>query len=365
MVWAGTQTRGDGLGDYEILDHNMIDPAKIEIFCVIQSFFMGYYYTVFLPMVDTSFLKLQTVEGVWGYRSPDFLHYFREHVLSTKSLLKTAPVNDTKRLQSEISRQAILALLSRLFLGHPADISLKSSIAHKSANWCMGVVAKRTLMINSLLGKCQSIEEIGKFTMLDVDVGGVPRDPDGLIRPGFPEGLEFEFITSYQRNVVESCPPEDVTFHIEADWDTDADATLLCVRYKGRRISTISPAKADWQFCQAYLEPTDKKTSSRSRTCLSKGIPAGIESCLESPPRLPVSTVLDAPVLFQAFNRPRLQYTAIALYSGSFYVLLSSDCVATAELRLKEYRERVERNYQNGISRRKVINSQVIVAGSG
>ena len=360
VVWASNQTRGDGLKDYEILDHDMIDPAKIEIFCVIQSFFMGYYYSVFLPMVDISSLKLQTVEGVWGYRSPEFLHYFREHVLSTKSLSKTPPEKNYKRPESEISRQAILALLSRLFLGHPVDISSRSSIAHRSANWCMGIVAKRTLMINSLLGKCQSIEELGKFTILDVDVGGVPRDPDGLIRPGFPDGLEFDLTTSSRQNIGESCPPEDVTFHIEADWDTDADATLLCVRYKGRRISTISPATADWYFCQAYVEPISKETTSRSRTSLSKAIPVGIESFFESPPRLPVSQYLDVPVLFQAFNRPRLQYTAVALYSGSFVVLLASDCIATAGLRCKEYRERKVVNPS-----RKVTNSQVIVAGSG
>ena len=359
VVWASNQTRGGGLEDYEIVDHDMIDPAKIEIFCVVQSFFMGYYYTVFLPMVDLSSLKLQTVEGVWGYRSPDFLHYFRRHVLSTKSLLKTPPEKNYERHESEISRQAILALLSRLFLGHPVDISLTSSTADKRANWCMGIVAKRTLMINSLLGKCQSIEELGKFTILDVDVGGVPRDPDGLIRPGFPDGLEFDLTTSTRQNVGESCPPEDVTFHIEADWDTDADATLLCVRYKGRRISTISPATADWHFCQAYVEPIGKETTSRSRTSLSKAVPVGIESFFESPPRLPVSQYLDVPVLFQAFNRPRLQYTAVALYSGSFVVRLASDCIATAGLRCKEYRERKVVN-----PNRRVTNSQVIVAGS-
>lgn len=154
VVWTSNQIRGEGLEAYEISDHDMNDPAKIEISCVVQSFFKGYYYTVFLPMVDTSSLKLQIVQGVWGYRSPDFLHYFRTEVLLTKSSSKTAPVHYIKKVGSEISRQMILALLSRLFLGHPADISLKSSTSDKPANWCMGVVAKRTLIINSLLGKC-------------------------------------------------------------------------------------------------------------------------------------------------------------------------------------------------------------------
>lgn len=94
---------------------------------------------------------------------------------------------------------------------------------------------------------------------------------------------------------------------------------------------------------------------------MSKAIPAGIEDLLESPPRLPVSQYPDVPVLFQAFNRPRLQYTAVALYSSSFYVLLASDSIATAELRCKQHRERKPRNPAG----RRVTDSQVIVAGSG
>ena len=45
-------------------------------------------------------------------------------------------------------------------------------------HWCMGIVAKRTLVIKTaLLGKCRSMGEIGRFTLLDVDVGGIPRKP--------------------------------------------------------------------------------------------------------------------------------------------------------------------------------------------
>lgn len=59
----------------------------------------------------------------------------------------------------------------------------------------MGIVAKRTLVINSLLGKFHSTEEIGPFTLLDVDVGGIPRDSEGLIRPGLPDDCkELEMI---------------------------------------------------------------------------------------------------------------------------------------------------------------------------
>ena len=84
-------------------------------------------------------------------------------------------------------------------------------------------------MINGLLGRCRSLDEIGNSTILDVDVGGIPRNPDGLIRPGFPDGIEMEISESFQEDLAERCPSEDVTLHIEAHWDADPDATLLCL----------------------------------------------------------------------------------------------------------------------------------------
>lgn len=208
LTWLGTQTRGGGLADYEITDPDMVNPVKINSFRVLQSFFMGYYYEIFFRLVDTSSLRLKTVEGSWGFRSPEILHYVRKHVLSPRSLLKTGQAtNRSARLQSrqkrpvtDISRQAILALLSRLLLNHPIDIPLIFSTSDRTEDWCMGIIAKRTLLIDSLLGKCHSMDEIGKFTLIDVDVGGIPRNVDGLIRPGFPDNCdEMEAVDSVQK----------------------------------------------------------------------------------------------------------------------------------------------------------------------
>lgn len=51
---------------------------------------------------------------------------------------------------------------------------------------------------------------------------------------------------------------------------------------------------------------------------------------MESPPRLILSQYTDVPVLFQAFNKARLRYTAIALYDGCCKIQLASDSVETA-----------------------------------
>lgn len=61
-----------------ISDHAHTDKTTIEAFTVFQSFFMGYYYHMFLQLVDTSTLCLQMVDGDWGFRSVDLLGTMRD-----------------------------------------------------------------------------------------------------------------------------------------------------------------------------------------------------------------------------------------------------------------------------------------------
>ena len=338
LTWLNTQTRGGSSKDYDILDPDMVDRVKINAFCVFQSYFMGYYYEIFFRVVDTSSLRLQTVEGSWGFRSSDFLFYVRSQVLSHRSMPKggrttnmpNAAHSGQESPATDISRQIILQVLSRLFLNRADDIPLITSTSEQSDHWCMGIVAKRTLVVNSLLGKCHSMEEIGHFTLLDVDVGGIPRNPEGLIRPGLPENcMELEVIDHVRENVAESGPPEDVTLHIEADWEGNPDTTLLCVRYRGRRITTISPAKADRAFWEAYVEPSRRQLP-QPRTRFQHAVLADLSHLMATPPRLIMSQYVGVPVLFQAFNRVRLRYTAVALYDGCCRIQVASDCVGTA-----------------------------------
>jgi hypothetical protein len=48
----------------------------------------------------------------------------------------------------------------------------------------LGVVSELTLLTKSLLHECKTPTDIGCFVVLDVDVGGIPRDSLGLIRSG-------------------------------------------------------------------------------------------------------------------------------------------------------------------------------------
>jgi hypothetical protein len=297
----------------------------ISAFSVFQSFFMGFYYSVFFRVVDTSTLQLQICEGAWGFRDAGLMHYI------LRFFLMQPP--DWKRKATIFTRQQLVQLLSRLFLGSEIDLDESQRVS----TWCMGVVSKRTLLVNSMLGKCSTPDEVGGFTLLDVDVGGVPRDTEGIIRCGIPDTLvahyRYDFENDIRDSVAECSPPEDVTFHIEADWSTRPDSALLCIRYHGRRITTISPASADSSFCRDYVEPI---VSTNERTVLHRAMSIGIENLINPERPFSMSAKLDIPVLFQALDRPRLRYTAQALLDENHQVHIASNCIENAGRRARE-----------------------------
>jgi hypothetical protein len=148
------------------LDINCLDldnKVLINAFTVFQAFFMGYYYTVFLTILDTSSPHIGAVSGAWGYRSAAFLHRMRG-VLAR---------------DSAFSRQKVLHVLSMLFCNYIVDIP-----ALGRNELCLGVVGKASVLVNSLLGTCNTPAEIGLFVLLDVDVGGIPTDASSLVRGG-------------------------------------------------------------------------------------------------------------------------------------------------------------------------------------
>ena len=109
-----------------------------------------------------------------------------------------------------------------------------------------------------MLNECYHPGEIGRFVLLDVDVSGVPRNIEGIVRSSTQEDFFRGSIIDHldERHVIspfsEDSPPEDATLHIEADWDGDPDRLLMCVRYRGRQISSISPTVADVRFCDSF-----------------------------------------------------------------------------------------------------------------
>lgn len=345
----------------QIWNFKMKDETKINAFSVFQAFFMGYYYSIFLKLVDTSTLRVQTVDGAWGYRSPNFLINARNSWLAIDTVVKPG----TRLLR----RERVIAILSELLLGKAKEVS-KVRRAATQENWCVGVIEKQALLARSLVKPCRTIREVGTFVMLDVDTSGIPRDIDGIIRPGMPErrirqlrGVDTDTAPSqFGSFKPTNNDVEDVTFHIEADWDGDPETLLLCVRYKGRRIETINPATAELAFCQSLLRPRSKteeyiatpsdlaKVSLIERTGdeILRQAQLGDVDRLKGQQLLPdISVHFEAdeegemnvpgkPYLchFSAANRPRLRY-----YAAELYRISGSDIRITSENLEKAFKD--------------------------
>ncbi|KAH7180361.1 hypothetical protein DER46DRAFT_668484 [Fusarium sp. MPI-SDFR-AT-0072] len=227
--------------------------------------------------VDTATAVSQTVEGCWGFRPESFLHYMEV----AKNELP--PSNRTSH-HLTMPRQQILPLLARLFLGSDVYHSFvddpRTGATRRSY---MGIIGKRKLMINSLLGKCSSPGEIGGFTIIDVDVGGIPRDSQGLICPGVrTEFLESDIMglkrmsKSTQHNLCEKSTDQDVTFNIEPGWDGNPDANYpdMC-QIQGKKSHRNVSVNLGWVFLSQLRAPAPARhdadlsrvISPRSRSC--------------------------------------------------------------------------------------------------
>lgn len=293
------------------------DTEQIEAFTVVQAFWMGYYYAVCLRLVDTSSLQLQLVEGAWGFRSTQFLADMR-----SQGAKMASPKHG-------IRRHAMLELLSAMLCAK--RVTAKPTGRGRD---CVGITARRTLLCNSLVRVCSSPDSIGQFVLLDIDVGGVPSDFNGLLRPGLaqrpvPASLDKPTLSTLQ----ETGPKEDCTRHIEADWDVDPETVLLCIRYKGRRLASLNVAEADTAFSGQYVKPAKdaKRPQDVEGTLKNVGIDDLLADQLPDP--------YDHPILVQSYNAPTLAYAFTAIYR--FYPLkIASNCISTAwDVATEERRE--------------------------
>jgi hypothetical protein len=207
--------------------------------------------------------------------------------------------------------------------------------------------------VRSLLEPCRTIREVGYFVIVDVDVSGIPVDIEGLVRPGIPSikvsdssGTEFPsyplWETTLDRQSEHSGTEEDATFHIEADWDGNPEAMLLCVRYKGRRLETINPATADISFLKCLMPLTDGLSDTESpgtppSDIIEWTIPKLLSGCPLWQAMFPFApsnhkdTNKNPMVLLSLPGRPRLRYFAAELYRNRNHIVrMASDSIGNA-----------------------------------
>ena len=282
---------------------------KINAFTVFQAFFMGYYYGVFLRLVDTSLLQLRVVDGAWGFRSVQVLAEIRA------CAVKAA------RSKEGIPRYKLIEILSSLLFSSHIHIQ---NIGR--GRCCIGVKGKRTLLVNSLVNACRTPNEIGQFLLIDIDASGIPGDINGLIRPGVPQHPQ---IRSFQRGTTEpfreTGPAEDCTRHIEPDWDVNPETVLLCIRFKGRRVATLNVVQADMRFASTYVKPVH--TPSENQAPCEIPISCTVSDLVDQ--NLPGSDM--SPVFVQAHGAPCLIYTFANIYADAGWpVSIASNCLSTA-----------------------------------
>lgn len=225
-------------------------------FHVVQAFTMGYWYKVLDNVVDTSDLEVKTVSGQWGYLSMDIFTDIDQLKFGSR---QPQPWRDNEVF---ISTSKVLRLVGRLYANinaRIADVGSTAFMEHPAT--CMGIIGKRTVLCKSLLRNSHTPYEAATYVILDCDVGGVPRDKDGLVWTGGHPVLPWgEGIPMGSHHLHESLSlrgsADDCTRHIQADWDGDPGAVLLCIRYKGRRIATVNPAFADRIFLSKWQAST-------------------------------------------------------------------------------------------------------------
>ena len=311
------------------------DTDKINAFTVFQAFFMGYYYTILLKLVDTSSLQIQVVDGSWGYRNNAFLCNMRTLYLS--------PDNPREPGVLLLKREDVISILSTLLFSTPRIITRIRRNSYSKDNWCLGVIGKRALLTRSLLNRCFTCQDIASFVLLDIDVSGIPCDIQGLVRPGVGDDRhEYYYgvnapVFHAPRNDIRAST-EDVSFHIEADWNGDPETMLICVRYKGRRINTINPAVADEIFCQSASSPVTRVLPIEDTAT----VPWTVSDYLNLRPLPPNGC--SAPYILSIPGRPRLRYAALYWYYFRSIIRMASNCVQTAinEAKSRTYRTNYE-----------------------
>ncbi|GAP84464.2 hypothetical protein SAMD00023353_10600010 [Rosellinia necatrix] len=159
---------------------------------------------------------------------------------------------------------------------------------------------------------------------------------NGLVSPGTsPALLSVEVIEgsgAVEGSINEDNPDEDVEFGIEADREGNPDTSLICARYKGRRVAAVTPAETDYRFCKNYVPPqSDEKPMPNQRTKLDHGMSVRLSDIMTPSANLTLLRDINTAILFQALDRPKLRYIGAALYSTFCTCRIAPDSIQTAK----------------------------------
>jgi hypothetical protein len=294
-----------------ISSSSMVDATKITVFTIFQAFFMGYQYGILRQVVDTTHLTSEIVEGSWGYRSKELMIYIRDRIRRMRS--------------GRISRERLMEIAFALFSGERKQIPSSKL----PSQCCLGLVGKRTLLVNSLVGDSDTLDSVGKMCVFDVDTSGVPTDVDGIIRAGAPAHFNFRKLSNELSANREYLPEREWTKHIVPASQDDPTTLLLCIRAGGRLIGTVNPALADALVCKYHNWSEDDEVTGQKPNGGLDFVLGRILEYLMRKQQLP--SALSSVVLDQVGELPCMRYAILGFIAGREASSLLASCSSVTE----------------------------------
>ncbi|KAF2873831.1 hypothetical protein BDV95DRAFT_567840 [Massariosphaeria phaeospora] len=222
----------------------------------LQAFFLGYWYQLLHPLLDTTLLESEEGFGSWSWADLMCLDFIRE-IVHTRMHQRT---KHGKRYF--MYRYEIMKLTAYLFGG--AEIGQ----IRRAAYGAVGVIGKIPVLYSSLT--YGHPKNFGKFSLLDIDASFIPSTDCGIVLPGVATDARFiksnEILnrdsvvqTQLLANVkiedvvTRDGGEEDFTMHIEPDWNNDSQTCVVVYRHKGRIVTRVNPRKIDFALARHML----------------------------------------------------------------------------------------------------------------
>lgn len=230
-----------------------------ECLADIQTFAMGFYYGTLQSLLDTSQLSAPEVFGSWGWYDYDLMEEIRDIIKesqfstedkpwATTEQTKALPHDDPLAFQRLIGfkKNGMLKLLALFFAGADKEQLRRLSLE------TVGIHAKLSIFNASLLGNIDHFQKAGKFVLIDIDPSCIPSTAKGLIMASEPRMLYQTTNLPSDKHIqrIEDVKPgeteDDLTSHVEPDWDYDVQACCIVFRYNGRLIHRFSPIELEY-----------------------------------------------------------------------------------------------------------------------
>ena len=227
---------------WNTLEHLATNPSCLA---EVQIFIMGYYYTMLQCFLGYSLLTVREAYGSWRWNDINLLRRI------AKSIQTDGRLPGDRDLHFSLDRHQVLQLVAILFAG-------AEEVQYDAINYTvMGFHGKITILPASLLGHTDTWDAVAKIHLLDFDSTAIPSNARGMILNSQPfTNSERCYVPSEEKlqeikNISPNSMDEDLSSHIEPDWDNDVQACHITYRYKGRVVRRFSPTQIEQAM--AYL----------------------------------------------------------------------------------------------------------------